>query len=274
MNVLARSVIQDIIEVNGIQVYYERRGTGPTVLCIAGATGDAGHFSQIADRLSDEYTVITYDRRGNSRSSGSPGWRTTSASEQADDAAALLRAINLSRVTIFGTSSGAIIGLNLLLRYPDRVRGAILHEPPLFAALADPPAVLDALRPIIEGGMVTGGSRGAVEAFVRMVAGDAVFESLSSNLRERMLNNGDTLFQTEFGVLEAYRPDHEQLSRVGRPVAVLAGTETMPFMLEASAWLANALNAPLETLPGGHAPYLACPGETAESLRSLLRRLI
>ena len=74
--------------VAGAELYYEVRGRGPAVLLIAGATGDAGHFEQAADVLASEHTVITYDRRGNSRSR--PAGPTT-LDQQADDAAALLR---------------------------------------------------------------------------------------------------------------------------------------------------------------------------------------
>jgi pimeloyl-ACP methyl ester carboxylesterase len=61
-----------------------------------GATGDAGHFERLAELLADEFTVITYDRRGNGRSPRPPGWDATSAEEQADDAAALLEALGLA----------------------------------------------------------------------------------------------------------------------------------------------------------------------------------
>ena len=37
--------VQDVVVVNGTTLYYEMHGTGPSVLCIAGATGDAGHFA-------------------------------------------------------------------------------------------------------------------------------------------------------------------------------------------------------------------------------------
>ena len=56
------------IEVNGIRIYNEKRGRGPAVLFVSGASGDAGHWTAVADILADAYTVITYDRRGNSRS--------------------------------------------------------------------------------------------------------------------------------------------------------------------------------------------------------------
>ena len=86
------------IDVNGIRLYCEERGRGPAVLFISGATGDAGHWAKVADILADAYTVITYDRRANSRSPRPPGWASTTIGEQADDAAALLRGLDLERV--------------------------------------------------------------------------------------------------------------------------------------------------------------------------------
>jgi pimeloyl-ACP methyl ester carboxylesterase len=122
-------VYRGLVAANGTQLYYERRGSGPAVLFISGATGDA-------DLLSDEFTLISYDRRGNSRSPRPAGWKATSTEEQADDAAALLRALGLSSATVYGNSGGAIIATCLLLRHPHAVRGAILHEPPLLSVLA------------------------------------------------------------------------------------------------------------------------------------------
>jgi len=124
-----------VLVVNGTELYHEVRGDGPPVLLIMGATGDAGHFERFADLLADEFAVVSYDRRGNGRSPRPPGWSATSAADQADDAAALLAALDLSPAAVFGTSLGGVIALCLLLRHPQMVRGAILHEPafwPLF----------------------------------------------------------------------------------------------------------------------------------------------
>ncbi len=91
------------IEANGTQLYCEIRGTGPSVLFISGPTGDAGHFERVAEELADEFTVITYDRRGNSRSPRPAGWTTTSAEEQADDA--ILAAIRIPVQVMHGDAS-------------------------------------------------------------------------------------------------------------------------------------------------------------------------
>ena len=57
-----------LVEVNGAQIYYETRGSGPPLLLIMGLTGDAGWFEPLAEILAEQFTVVTYDRRGNSRS--------------------------------------------------------------------------------------------------------------------------------------------------------------------------------------------------------------
>jgi pimeloyl-ACP methyl ester carboxylesterase len=89
-----------MIAVNGAELYHEVRGEGPSVLLIMGMTGDAGHFETFAELLADEFTVVSYDRRGNGRSPRPAGWATTSPADQADDAAALLAALSLSPAAV------------------------------------------------------------------------------------------------------------------------------------------------------------------------------
>ena len=102
--------------IHGIELYYETRGSGLPVLSIQGATGDGGYFDRIADLLANEFTTVTYDRRGNSRSPAPVGWMHTSIEEQAEDAAGLLTALGLKAAIVFGTSGGGAIGLELVRR--------------------------------------------------------------------------------------------------------------------------------------------------------------
>jgi pimeloyl-ACP methyl ester carboxylesterase len=260
-------------EVNGANLYYELRGSGSPVLFIAGATGDAGHFERVAELLSDEFTVVTFDRRGNSRSPRPEDWQSTSTQEQSDDVAGLIEALGIAPATVFGNSSGAIIGLDLLIRHPQLVRGATLHEPPMTSYMSNPEEVLATLQQVIEGGMQRGGPRGGVEAFLRFAAGDKAFESLEPQLRERLLGNGETLFGIEMGVMEPYEPEQATLAAVEVPVRAMVGTESAPFFAEVAQWLADSFNVKLERLPGGHASYFDRPEEVARTLRPLLREL-
>jgi pimeloyl-ACP methyl ester carboxylesterase len=153
------------VAVNGAELYHEVRGNGPPVLLIMGATGDGGHFDQLARLLADEFTVVSYDRRGNGRSPRPPGWVTTSPEEQADDAAALLGALGLAPAAVFGTSSGANFALALTIRHPAAVRGALLHEPVMTALTDDPAAMRGAAATLVRKGMQSGGPPAALERF-------------------------------------------------------------------------------------------------------------
>lgn len=263
----------NLLEVNGAKIYHEVRGGGPSVLFIAGATGDGGHFERVAELLSDEFTVVTYDRRANSRSPRPDGWESTSTAEQSDDAARLIEDLGLAPVAIFGSSVGAIISLDLLFGHPELVRGAILHEPPLTAGMANPEEVMGAIQQVVEGGMQRGGPRGGCENFFRFIAGDDAFENLDPRLRERMLGNGETFLGTEMGAFEPYQPEEAALTAVEVPVRIMVGTESASFFAETARWLADRLNVEFEKLPGGHTPYFDRPQEMAEALRPLLREL-
>ncbi len=52
------------IPVHDLELHHETRGSGPPVLFISGATGDAGHWTEVGEELSADFTVISYDRRG------------------------------------------------------------------------------------------------------------------------------------------------------------------------------------------------------------------
>ena len=210
------------IQVNGIRIYYEKRGRGPAVLFVFGATGDAGHWTTVADILADTYAVLTYDRRGNSRSHRPPGWTSTTIGEQADAAAALLRGLDLDPAIVFGTSAAASILADLCLRHPHVLRGAIFHEPAFPSGIPNADAVRAGRKALIEESMARGGPRAAMGLFLRWVAGDEVYESLDPQLRERLLGNAGVLFGIEMAPFLAYEPAPGQLAAIQVPRTVTA----------------------------------------------------
>ena len=78
---------------NGVETYYERRGSGPPVVFVHGAILDHSQWDPQTEELSDDYTVLAYDVRGHGRTGGS---RRGSYSVElfADDLAALLDGLN------------------------------------------------------------------------------------------------------------------------------------------------------------------------------------
>lgn len=267
------------IDVNGTTLYFERRGQGPSLLFISGATGDAGHWTSVAEALSNEFTVITYDRRGNSRSPRPPGWAATSIDEQADDAAVLLLVLDLAPAVVLGTSGGANILSNLVLRHPSVLRAAVFHEPAYPSVSSNPDAVRAGRRALVEQGMAKGGSPAAMELFLRGVAGEETFASLDPQLRERLLLNGDVFFGLEMEAILGYLPAPDQLAQIRLPCVVTAGADNRDpaaaghWRYEASRWLAAQLGTTLVEMPDAHMPYFTRPEAFAAQLRPLLGTL-
>jgi pimeloyl-ACP methyl ester carboxylesterase len=246
------------VEANGTQLYYELKGSGPALLFIPGAEGDAEEYTRVTRLLQDEFTILSYDRRAFSRSARPDGYKGTTVEEQADDAAALIHATGVGPVTIWGNSSGAIIGLALVLRHPEAVSGAMLHEPPLFAGAGDAAGVLGWLKQSTAEGKVP---------FLKMLTGDPIYDSFSEGYKERLAAD-QTWIDHEFDVFEYYRPADEDLAQVSTPVTVLCGAASPPFFGEAAAWLAGRLGTSVQVIPGDHGVHYSLPNEVAKAIRA------
>ncbi len=260
-----------MVEANGTSLYYERRGDGPPLLFIVGAGGDAADFAGVAALLADEFTTITYDRRGYARSPWPEGATWTWVDQQADDAAALLNALGLAPAAVYGNSIGALTGLSLLLHHPEVVTKVMLHEPPLLAGLPDPTEGMAHLRRVVSEGKATGGLRGGREAFLRAGMGEANYAALPEDQRERLLAGASTFLVHEFDRYEWYRPSDEEMAAVSRPVVLLAGKESAPFFRPAAEWLAARLGTEVISLGGAHTPQRDRPQEVADAIRRYVK---
>ena len=260
------------LAVNGAELYHEVRGDGPPLLLIMGMTGDAGHFEGFADLLADEFTVVTYDRRGNGRSPRPSGWTSTSPEEQADDAAALLDSLGLAPAAVYGSSSGGTFALCLLIRHPETVRGAVLHEAP-FVSLFDDPGARAEVTALVQEGMEAGGPPAVLERLWRYVAGDAGWERLEPGLRGRMQASADTLLDVELGSYESFLPDEETLASVAAPVLVLVSEQGPAVYGQAAGRMAERLGVEVTCTPGTHTAYHDRPHELAETIRQFLREV-
>lgn len=129
-------VSSGLVKTEGDELYYEVRGEGEPLLMIPGGNGDAGFYTSVADILADEFRVITYDRRGNSRSTRNEP-KNFEVSQQARDAVAVLEAVGHPSAYVFGNSGGAIFALEMAARHPQAVKAMIVHEPPVIRLLPD-----------------------------------------------------------------------------------------------------------------------------------------
>jgi pimeloyl-ACP methyl ester carboxylesterase len=254
------------------ELFWEARGHGRPVLLIAGSPGDGGQFDRVVEPLADDRLVITYDRRGTSRSRRTNGREATSVAEQADDAAMVLSAVGVDEATVFGTSNGAAVALELAVRHPGRVVGALLHEPPLLSVLSDPEPVASAIGSLIGEAMQAGGSPAALVAFLGFAFGQDVVAGWTPQFRDRMLANAEMMFAVELPAFQAYRPDPSALRRIAAPVQIAVGEQQeAPFFHEVAEWLAERLGALVVVAPGAHGPQFTHPMELSALIREFSR---
>jgi pimeloyl-ACP methyl ester carboxylesterase len=104
---------------NGISIHYAVYGQGSPVILLHGGLANAEYWGNQIKGFSPYHTVIVMDSRGHGRSTRDS--RPYGYDLMADDVVALMDVLKLSKADIVGWSDGAILGLDLAMRHPDRV---------------------------------------------------------------------------------------------------------------------------------------------------------
>jgi len=115
--------------VNGIRMYYEIYGKGKPLLLIHGDGGSIKEESNQIASFSKHYRVIEADSRGQGKTNDNSDSLTYSL--MTEDFNALLNYLHVDSALIFGQSDGAIIGLMLAARHPEKVKMLAAMSPNL-----------------------------------------------------------------------------------------------------------------------------------------------
>lgn len=287
---MSTGTIIGVAPAEGADLYFERRGAGPPLLLIVGGGGDCGVYGPFADLLATHYTVVTYDRRGNSRSPIHYPPRPILVGEQSGDALAVMEANGIPAGAVFGSSGGASIALELVTRHPGAVTAAVVHEPPLPSVLPDGAEVMaayaehDRIRD-------TEGWEAAFRRFLQIndlipaarpeMAGYLLapqrYLPPGRALDAALRMNGNWEYMTHYEVRPCidYVPDLERIAAGGVPLAFGCGETTgATFFHRAALEMARRLGVECVTFPGGHAGFAELPATFAATLRAVLAGLL
>jgi pimeloyl-ACP methyl ester carboxylesterase len=264
-----------MVRVNGVGLHYERGGTGEPLVLVHGSWGGCDNWRSVVSPLAEHFDVLTYDRRGHSRSERPPGAGTRR--EDAADLAGLIEHFGLGPAHIAGNSFGASIVLALSVERPELFRTLLAHEPPLFALLGDDPEwqpALAALQANVEriGRKIDGGdAEGAARQFVEEVAfGPGAWDTLPPPARQAFVFNAPT-FADEGKDPEWNRLDLDAVGGFPHPAVFTHGDQSPPYFPAVVHKLGAAnTRAEVRLIEGaGHVPQLSHPERYVELVKSV-----
>jgi pimeloyl-ACP methyl ester carboxylesterase len=184
--------------------------------------------------LAGEARVIAYDRRGYGASGAPDPYQGTTVEEQAEDAAALLRALDAAPALVCGDGFGALVALDLAKRHRALVRATVLSNPPLFMFVLEATEQLAAERAELEAAVRAGGPEAGVEAWLGgRVEGEALARARAAH----------RAFFADYAGLASWPASRRELRALDPPAVVLTGPWSPPHVVAAADALAELLPA-------------------------------
>lgn len=159
-----RPVTGTVDSKDGTTIAFEITGKGPPLILVAPALADRTDHGQLAALLAPSFRVINYDRRGRGASGTGKDGGDVAVQREVEDIEALAALLG-EPVFLFGSSSGAVLALEAASALGDRVRAAVLFEPPFLVDDSRPPVPAD-LFDRIASMLAEGHREGALRAFM------------------------------------------------------------------------------------------------------------
>ncbi|MCZ0983652.1 alpha/beta hydrolase [Streptomyces diastatochromogenes] len=277
------------LEVPGATLHYEVSGQGPVLLMICGGPTDAAIYGGLAEVLAEEYTVVRYDPRGNSRSALTGAPEEQQIAVHSDDAHRLLKALGDEPAYVFASSGGALVGLDLVAKHPGQVHTLVAHEPPAMELLEDSAR----WRAHFEDVHATYRAAGVGPAMGKFIAGVESEDGPQPGAQEppqgapgpdmgamppelmemfgRMAANAEYFVGNVMLPFSRFVPDAEALKAASTRIVCAAGEASQGTPIhQATLLLAESTGADVVDFPGDHQGFLSHGVPFAETLRKTL----
>lgn len=283
------------LDVPGATLAYDVKrseGTTEPPLVLIGSPMGAGGFPSLAAHFPDR-TIVSYDPRNNGeRSTADDPTEPITPEIHADDVHRVIEAVGGGPVDLFASSGGATVALAVVARYPNDVRTAVAHEPPLAAVVDDREHAVAATRAIHQTYTERGPGWGMAH-FIQVVSHSGPFTAETAatpppdpaafgmpadddGIRTDLMLHHNMLWLT------TYEPDFEAIKRAPTTVVLAAGEDSGGadgILASRGAYVAaERLGSKVEVFPGGHGGFMGGeygqppekPAEFAAKLREVL----
>jgi 2-succinyl-6-hydroxy-2,4-cyclohexadiene-1-carboxylate synthase len=268
--------MNSFIALNGLTYAIRDEGHGPPLLLLHGFTGSSESWGAVLPALAERFRVLALDLPGHGQTDAPPDPARYAMEAVAADIAALLPALDVSRVHLLGYSMGGRLALYFARHYPGLITSLTLESasPGLATAAerSDRTAADNALAGWIEAH--------SLSEFVARWEALPLFDSqrrLPADVREqqrklRLGNSPQGLANSLRGMGTGRQPSlWAELAQVAAPTLLLAGELDPKFRAINEQMAAVMPNVQLTIVAGaGHTVHLEQPGDfTARVLRSL-----
>ena len=235
--------------VNGIDLYYESHGEGPTIVFSHGRGGNHLSWWQQVVEFSNEYRCIIFDHRGWGLTADRPDGPGPRAFT--DDLKALLDYLKVDQAFLVSQSMGGITNLGLAMRYPERTLGLVLGD--TTGGIGDP-SVVDLLKEVHppEDPLRRALSAGFIEQHPRRTF---LFQEIGLLNPEMPIGVVSPLFRDPAG------PRAADLAGMTVPTLLIVGEEDMIFPVNVMQATQRLIpNSRLEVVPGAaHSTHFEQP---------------
>lgn len=249
---------------SGIDWYCEQRGEGPTVVLVPSGEGDCAAFERTAAALAADFTVLTFDTPGFSRTSTPADPQDISMYRLGAQIAGLVESLGIGRATFYGCSSGAVAVLDLVRDFPGIVRNVVIHEAAGIgdSATAGGDSPLRRMLALDDAGIV---------AFCKPFFGSvfnensAAWDALGTDYHARLERNYVTWVRQYVAKVDARQVDPATLAR--KPIAWTIGGLNPAAMFFGNLKVAWHAGIEPSLLPCKHFPQVSIPDVLAAHIR-------
>ncbi len=206
-------------------IAFEITGSGPLAIIVTGAlnTHNFGVPGEMVPFLQEQFTVLTYDRRGRGQSGDTPPY---TIEKEIQDLAALIDH-NRGKAFLYGHSAGAALALFTAEQFPEKVLKVAAYEPPLSGGWLER-TMTDFLIRQIGKQVARGENLAVVLRFMRFVGMDEqlIKDTLASEHGQTIIDMAGTIIY-EAEIQKASKAFlQNQAANLPMPVLMLAGTKS------------------------------------------------